>query len=126
VMIGRGALSAPWIFRRTWHYLTTGETLPEPGIGEKCRIMREHFAHMSQWRGERAAIVEFRRRVSWYAKTMESSKPLKEGMRLMETVEEFDRSINEYLTWQVEHGGHFLHRPQRYGPPAAETVDASA
>lgn len=127
VMIGRGALSAPWLFRQTWHYLTTGQMLPEPGLEEKCRIMREHFAHMAHYRGERAAIVEFRRRVSWYAKTMPSAKPLKEGMRLMETVEEFDRSIKEYLSWQIDHGGHFLHRPQHSPlPTPAESAAATA
>lgn len=111
VMIGRGALSQPWLFRRTWHYLTTGETLPEPTLQEKCRVMREHFAELAKWRGERVAVVEFRRRVSWYAKTMEHAKPLKEAMRLMTTVMEFDRAITDYLAWRIEHNGHFMHRP---------------
>ena len=28
VMIGRGAIGSPWIFRRAKHYLETGELLP--------------------------------------------------------------------------------------------------
>ena len=44
VMIGRAALSRPWIFRDTWSWLTTGTIPPAPGIEEKCDLMRQHFA----------------------------------------------------------------------------------
>src|SRR3954467_11223221 len=55
VMIGRGALSMPWIFRDTWSYLTTG-TIPEPPtIQQKCQLMRDHFHHMLRFRNEHAA-----------------------------------------------------------------------
>src|SRR5215213_4111276 len=50
VMIGRGALSAPWIFRDTWQYLTTGTIPPEPSIELKCELMRDHFHNMCRWR----------------------------------------------------------------------------
>ena len=43
VMIGRGALSMPWIFRDTWSYLTTGIIPPPPTIEQKCQLMRDHF-----------------------------------------------------------------------------------
>ena len=33
VMIGRGAIHSPWIFRHMRHYLNTGELLPEPVPG---------------------------------------------------------------------------------------------
>src|SRR5688500_5495171 len=41
VMIGRGALSAPWLFRDTWSYLTTGEIPAPPTLEEKCQLMRD-------------------------------------------------------------------------------------
>jgi nifR3 family TIM-barrel protein len=37
VSIGRGAFYDPWIFRRTEHYLRTGEITPEPGFAERPR-----------------------------------------------------------------------------------------
>lgn len=126
VMIGRGALSAPWLFRRTWHYLTTGEMLPEPSLEEKCQVMREHFANLAKWRGERVAILEFRRRVSWYAKTMDPAKPLKEAMRLMESYEEFDTAIKEFLAWRVEHKGNFMARPKTGAYREESAVEADA
>src|SRR4051812_42440528 len=42
LMIGRGALGAPWIFRDIWTFLTTG-TIPEPlTIEQKVQPIREH------------------------------------------------------------------------------------
>src|SRR6185312_8459560 len=77
VMIGRGALSTPWIFRDTWSYLTTGVIPEPPTIQRKCQLMWDHFHHMLRFRNERSAIIEFRKRTSWYVKTMHPAKPLK-------------------------------------------------
>src|SRR4051794_28793135 len=42
VMIGRGALSMPWIFRHAWSYLTGGVIPEPPTIEQKCQLMRDH------------------------------------------------------------------------------------
>ncbi|HEX2909129.1 MAG TPA: tRNA-dihydrouridine synthase [Phototrophicaceae bacterium] len=42
VMIGRGALGQPWIFRQIAHELRTGEPLPEPTRAERATIALEH------------------------------------------------------------------------------------
>src|SRR5688500_14462208 len=68
VMIGRGALSTPWLFRDTWSYLTTGTIPAEPSLEEKCQLMRDHFYNLCRFHNEYRAVVELRRRVSWYAK----------------------------------------------------------
>jgi tRNA-dihydrouridine synthase B len=70
VMIGRGAFSMPWIFRDTWSYLTGGEIPEPPSIQQKCDWMRMHFWNLMRFRSERVATLEFRKRVSWYAKQM--------------------------------------------------------
>jgi tRNA-dihydrouridine synthase len=103
VMIGRGALSTPWIFRDTWNYLTTGVIPEPPTIEEKCRLMREHFEHMCAFRNERAAVVEMRKRVSWYAKEMHPCRMLKDEMRLVESAEHFRRIIERFLDWRIRY-----------------------
>ena len=70
VMIGRGALSTPWLFRDTWSYLTTGTIPQSPAIEQKCQLIRDHFYNIIRFRSERIAILEFRKRISWYAKKM--------------------------------------------------------
>jgi nifR3 family TIM-barrel protein len=101
VMIGRAALSQPWIFRDTHSYLTTGLIPPPPTLEEKCRMMRDHFYNLCEYRSPRAAIVEFRKRVSWYAKTMSPNKPLKVLMSGIDSVDDFEHALSEFLAWRA-------------------------
>lgn len=103
VMIGRGALSMPWIFRDTWSYLTTGVIPPEPTIQEKCQLMRDHFYNMCRYRSERIAALEFRKRVSWYAKQMNPCRLLRDEMRLISTAADFEAVIERFLDWRLGH-----------------------
>ena len=42
VMIGRGALGRPWIFKQVAHYLRTGELLPDPTPAERIEMTLMH------------------------------------------------------------------------------------
>jgi nifR3 family TIM-barrel protein len=101
VMFGRGALSMPWIFRDTWSYLTTGEIPEPPTIQEKCQLMSDHFHNLCRFRSERSAVIEFRKRVSWYAKQMNPCRILRDGMRGITSPEDFERVIREFLDWRL-------------------------
>jgi nifR3 family TIM-barrel protein len=68
IMIGRGALSTPWLFRDAWSYLTTGTVPEQPTLAQKCQFMRDHFYNICRFRNEYIACQELRRRVSWYSK----------------------------------------------------------
>ena len=103
VMIGRGALSMPWIFRDTWGYLTTGAIPEPPTIQQKCDLMRLHFWNLVQFRSERVATLEFRKRVSWYAKQMNPCRLLRDQMRSISTITEFEDVINRFLDWRLSY-----------------------
>ncbi len=68
VMIGRGALGNPWIFRRTVHYLATGVLLPEPAAAERVATALQHLDMLVASKGERVAVREMRKHASWYIK----------------------------------------------------------
>jgi nifR3 family TIM-barrel protein len=119
VMIGRAALSQPWIFRDIWSYLTTG-VIPETlTIEEKCQLMRDHFNNMVQYRSERAAICEFRKRVSWYAKQMHPCRMLKDDVRVINNTADFERAIVAFLEWRLDRDERV--RAGRLMPEFAET-----
>jgi nifR3 family TIM-barrel protein len=105
VMIGRGALSSPWLFRHTWHYLNTGELLPEPSIEEKCGMMREHFRMHVELRGEWPAVCEFRQRVTWYGKQLNPCRPLRDGMRHIRNAADFERVVDDFVAWRRSGAG---------------------
>jgi len=94
VMIGRGALSAPWLFREVEHYLRTGELLPDITLDEKIATVLRYFDLMRTHRDDRYAMFQISRRISWFAKKMqarlpdgrmESIKPLREAVRTATT-----------------------------------------
>ena len=103
VMIGRGALSMPWIFRDTWSLLTTGVVPPEPSIEQKCQLMRDHFHNLVRFRSERPAVCEFRKRVSWYAKQMNPCRLLRDEMRTIDCTADFESVIRRFLDWRLAH-----------------------
>jgi tRNA-dihydrouridine synthase B len=102
VMIGRGALGMPWIFRDVWSYLTTGIIPPPPSLEEICQLMRDHFYHMVNYRGVWPAICEFRKRVSWYAKQMHPCQQLRNDMRVINTPADFESVLSRFLDWRRE------------------------
>lgn len=94
VMIGRAALSEPWLFRAVDTYLRTGEMPTPPTLEEKLATVRRYFDLMRQHRDERYAMWQIVRRISWFAKKMaaklpdgrmESVRPFKEAVRTAKT-----------------------------------------
>lgn len=77
VMIARGALGNPWIFRDAkarWE----GSPLPaEPTIREKTEVMTLHFERLLQLKGEYAAVREMRKHAGWYMKGVHGSAQLR-------------------------------------------------
>lgn len=89
VMIGRAALSDPWIFRDTHALLTTGQTPPPPTTGERIDRMLVHFEHLVRLRGERMACGMFRQRASWYTRHFGRCDDFKQAVRKLTSAAEF-------------------------------------
>jgi len=83
VMIGRGTVGKPWIFKHCKHYILTGEKLPEPVLDEKVDIAIDHFKKSIEWKGDVIGIFEMRRHLSNYFKGLPHFKEIR--MRLLTT-----------------------------------------
>ncbi|MCA9292025.1 MAG: tRNA dihydrouridine synthase DusB [Phycisphaerales bacterium] len=81
VMIGRGALRAPWLFRQAASLLRTGHAGSPPTAREKIDLIERHLDLLLECVGERFAVDCLSKRISWYGKTMGRIKPLKEAVR---------------------------------------------
>lgn len=70
VMVARGALGNPWIFRDATA-LWKGEELPEaPSNEERLKTLIKHLDMIIEDKGERIAVREIRKHVGWYIKGM--------------------------------------------------------
>jgi tRNA-dihydrouridine synthase len=67
VMIGRGALGQPWLFRDTAHMLSTGTAAPPYPRSERIRRLLDHLDHLVAYEGPRRAFHKLRQRISWYS-----------------------------------------------------------
>jgi len=68
VMIGRGAIANPWIFKQTKHFLRTGEHLPEISAEERITTCIEHLKLNVQYKDERYGVQTFRKHYTGYLK----------------------------------------------------------
>jgi nifR3 family TIM-barrel protein len=66
VVVGRGCLGRPWLFRDLAAALA-GRPVPDPPLLADVRVMMiEHFDLLSDWFGAERAAREFRKHAGWY------------------------------------------------------------
>ncbi|HUR57023.1 MAG TPA: tRNA dihydrouridine synthase DusB, partial [Opitutaceae bacterium] len=102
VSIGRGAFYDPWIFRRTEHYLRTGELLPEPHFAERVRVLRRHFERYCEFYGEEHGAKLFRKVAPWYARRFGPAKPFKQRIITIKSRADFEAALAEYIAWRAQ------------------------
>ncbi|MGI6265267.1 MAG: tRNA dihydrouridine synthase, partial [Acutalibacteraceae bacterium] len=68
VMVGRGALGAPWIFAQIEAYLTHGRILPDPPISRRMEVLCRQVERAAALKGEAVALREARKHAAWYMK----------------------------------------------------------
>jgi|SRR5690625_488359 len=77
VMIGRGAIGNPWLFRQTRHYLDTGELLPDAGIQERLEMCAEQLRLSVAHHGERYGVIIMKKHYGQYLKGIRNGKKLR-------------------------------------------------
>lgn len=77
VMIGRGCQGNPFIFKRTLHYIKTGELLPEPTWEERLDMAERHMDMLTDYKGEVIGIREMRKNLGWYIKGLPHSAEMR-------------------------------------------------
>ena len=65
IMIGRGALGNPWIFREI-RAAVEGNDVNEVTLQERFRMILRHYGMMLESRPEHIAIREMRKHIGWY------------------------------------------------------------
>lgn len=77
VMIGRGAIGNPWIFKQCRHYLDTGEELPDPTIQERLDLCAEQLRLSVAHHGERYGVIIMKKHYGQYLKGIRNGKKLR-------------------------------------------------
>lgn len=87
VVVGRGCLGRPWLFRDLAELFAGRERSAPPGLGEVGRIMLRHAQLLVDHFGERG-ITMFRRHTSWYLKGFPVGPALRDAFANVESLEQ--------------------------------------
>ncbi len=96
IMIGRGAMGNPWIFRDIIHFLQTGEKLEPPSPQEKLQVIKKHIELAVAEKGD-IAIKELRKHISAYTKNLKNSSEFRNFVNTIETKEELINHLEAYF-----------------------------
>lgn len=68
VVVGRGCLGRPWLFRDLADVFSGREQEEPPTLGQVADVMLEHAKMLCNWFDERYAMITFRKHCTWYLK----------------------------------------------------------
>src|SRR5689334_18191906 len=143
VVVGRGCLGRPWLFRDLAAVMAGREPEDPPRLGEIAGIMREHATLLAAWMGEAAALRSFRRHSTWYTKGFRGSAAIRQRAMQLSSLAELEQlletfDVNEPFppsatrvtrgksagtqTVSLPHG--YLERRDDATPPGADAEDA--
>ena len=88
VMVGRGALGAPWLFSRIEAYLTHGTLLPEPPVAKRMAVLCRQAELAVAYKGERLALLQARKHAAWYMRGMRGAAEFRRAAGTLETMDD--------------------------------------
>jgi tRNA-dihydrouridine synthase B len=99
VMIGRGALGNPWLFREIEHEIRTGESLPKPTIQERAQMCLRHAQLTMQTTKMRpeSAIRELRGQLIKYIAHMPDATTIREKLVRSESLDDIQNALAPVL-----------------------------
>ena len=96
IMVGRGALGNPWIFREIIQYLK-GEKVTAVTNKEKLQVMLEHINLEVKEKGEIVAVKEMRKHISYYIKNLPNATIIRNEVNKIEKQDELVACLTEYF-----------------------------
>jgi len=88
VVVGRGCLGRPWLFRDLAAAFR-GEPIPDPpGLGEVCSMMQVHLDLLCGLFGEDIGTRQFRKHSGWYLTGFPVGSSVRRSLALASTIEE--------------------------------------
>ena len=93
VVVGRGCLGRPWLFRDLADAFAGRETRTLPTLGEVTAMMRRHAELLSEHLGEERGCKEFRKHVSWYLKGFSAGGRLRHSLAMVDSLAALDELL---------------------------------
>jgi tRNA-dihydrouridine synthase len=97
VMIARGSLGNPWIFRETAEILAGGNPR-SPTRHERFSTVTKHLDSLHEMYGRQTAVCEMRKHLSWYVKGFPGAARFRARINSIGDLELFREAIESFFT----------------------------
>ena len=97
VMIGRGAMGNPWIFKQA-RQLTKGQPLSSPTPQERLDVVRRHLELYEESLHGRQSLAGVRSRLMWYSKRLRGSARLRASLSDCNNLEEMIKLCEDFFS----------------------------
>jgi len=101
LLVARGALGNPWIFRETQEFLKNKKIIPRPGIDKIADVMIKHLDSYIDFYDESHGVRRFHKFFAWYTKGVPNVRHLREKAfrtktlkGILEIIESFRKLTN--------------------------------
>jgi nifR3 family TIM-barrel protein len=93
VIVGRGCLGRPWLFRDLADVFAGREPQDPPNFGGVVDIMLEHARLLATWLDEGGAMRAFRKHSAWYTKGFAGGAALRQRLMQISTLDELQETL---------------------------------
>lgn len=90
VVVGRGCLGRPWLFRDLEAAFRGRPVPPPPTLGEVADMLSEHMAGLVDLLGEDTAVRDIRKHTGWYLQGFPVGSDLRRALHQVASVDEFE------------------------------------
>jgi nifR3 family TIM-barrel protein len=120
VVIGRGCLGRPWLFRDLARVFDGGDVGPLPTMAEVAHTMRRQAQLIVEWMGTEDALRGFRKHAIWYLTGMPVGGDFRRRVQEIESLEDLDHVLDTIdLTAQLPLDAIRIPRSHKGGPKRA-------
>ncbi len=95
VVIARGAMGNPWIFREI-RQLDRGESPAPVTAEERFRMIETHYQRLLAWKPEHIAVREMRKHIGWYLKGLRGAAQIRMEVNRAETPEAVQAILSRF------------------------------
>lgn len=96
VVVGRGCLGRPWLFRDLADVFSGHEPSNPPRLGEIVELMLEHAERLVAWFDESTGVRMFRKHAAWYTKGFRGSARLRRELMQPSSMAELKRVLEQF------------------------------
>jgi tRNA-dihydrouridine synthase len=103
VVVGRGCLGRPWLFKELVSAFEGGTESARPSFSYVAGVMHRHAQLLGEWIGdEKHGVVDFRKHVAWYTKGFSVGSELRRALALASSLDELAEhlaAVDQEQTW---------------------------